>query len=84
MPKKVEDNKENMEICKQFCGPCPSFKPNNLNEIEPHALFCVRGASEKPNNEIDDNGCNCFNCGVFKKHDLEGGYFCIFGVEGKK
>ncbi|MFO7795471.1 MAG: DUF2769 domain-containing protein [Promethearchaeati archaeon] len=84
MPEKVPDTEENMNICKQFCGPCPTFKPNNLNEVEPHALFCARGASEKPKGEIKDNGCNCFNCGVFKKYGLEGGWFCIYGIEGKK
>jgi len=84
MPKKVDDNKKNMEICKQFCGPCPTFKPNKLNEVEPHALFCARGASVKPKGEIKESGCNCFNCGVFKNYDLEGGYYCIYGIEGKK
>jgi hypothetical protein len=84
MAKKVADNDENMEICKKFCGPCLTFKPNSLNEVEPHALFCARGASQKPKSEIKENGCNCFKCGVFKNYNLKGGYFCIFGVEGKK
>jgi hypothetical protein len=84
MPQKVPDNEENMNICKQFCGPCPTFKPNKLNEVAPNALFCARGASEKPKEEIEENKCNCFNCGVFKKYDLEGGWFCIYGEGGKK
>jgi hypothetical protein len=24
--KAVDDNEENIAICKQFCGPCPTFK----------------------------------------------------------
>ena len=84
MTPQVEDNSENMEICKKFCGPCPTFKPNKLNEVEPHALFCARGASVKPAEDIENKGCNCFECGVFKKYGLKGGFFCIYGVEGKK
>jgi hypothetical protein len=84
MPQEVPDTEENMNICKQFCGPCPTFKPNKLNEVEPHALFCARGASEKPQKEIEEKACNCFDCGVFKKYDLKGGWFCIYGTQGKE
>jgi len=80
----VDNTPENMEICKQYCGPCPTFKPNGLNEVEPHALFCARGASEKSKEKIKDNGCNCFMCPVFRKYELTGGWFCIYGTEGKK
>ncbi|MHA1836269.1 MAG: DUF2769 domain-containing protein [Candidatus Odinarchaeia archaeon] len=80
----VEDSPENMEICKKFCGPCPTFKPNGLNKLEPHALFCARGKSAKPVSEIIDNGCNCFRCPVYRKYELEGGWFCIHGVKGRK
>ncbi len=81
---KVPDTPENMEICKQFCGPCPTFKPNQLNEQPPMALFCAQGASEKPKDQITDNGCNCMGCGVFQNYELSGGWFCIHGTEGKK
>ena len=84
MASKVPDTPENMEICKKFCGPCPTFKPNQLNEHPPMALFCARGASEKPKDQITDNGCNCFGCGVFQNYELSGGWFCIYGTEGKK
>jgi hypothetical protein len=42
------------------------------------------GASEKPKDQITDNGCNCFGCGVFQSYGLQGGWFCIHGLEGKK
>lgn len=42
----VEDNAENMEICKNFCGTCPTFRENRLKESPPHALFCARGMSQ--------------------------------------
>jgi hypothetical protein len=71
--KKVPDTTENLEICKQFCGPCPTFKPNDLNRVKPNALFCARGASAKPKNQIKDKECFCPGCGVFKKYQLEGG-----------
>jgi hypothetical protein len=47
-------------------------------------LFCSRGASEKPKGQIEDKGCFCPGCGVFKNYELEGGWFCTYGPEGKK
>jgi hypothetical protein len=84
MVKQVPDTPENMEICKKFCGPCPTFRPNKLNESPPMALFCARGASTNPKDEIVDYGCNCPGCSVFQKYELEGGWFCTYGTEGKK
>lgn len=84
MAGKVPDTPENMETCKKFCGPCPTFKPNELNTVPPMALFCARGASTKPAGEITDYGCNCPGCGVFSSYGLEGGWFCTYGAEGKK
>ena len=60
--KVVENNEENIAICKQFCGPCPTFKPNGLNTVKPNMLFCSRGQSEKPVEEIEEKGCICFGC----------------------
>jgi hypothetical protein len=84
MPKPVPDDEASMNVCRQFCGPCPSFKPNKLNEFEPHALFCSRGKTAKPMDQVEDKGCNCFKCGLFSKYDLEGGWFCMHGIEGRK
>ena len=84
MPKPVPDDEESMSECRKFCGPCPSFKPNQLNEFEPHALFCSRGKTEKPMSEVKDHGCSCFGCGLFPKYELEGGFFCMHGIEGRK
>ncbi len=84
MPQIVPNTEENMNICKRFCGPCPTFKPNKLNELEPHALFCARGKTTKPLDQVEDKGCNCFKCDLFSKFDLEGGWFCMHGIEGRK
>ena len=81
---KVPDTPENLEICKKNCGPCATFKPNQLNEYDPHALFCARGASAKPKDQINDYGCNCPGCLLWETYDLEGGWFCIHVSEGKK
>jgi hypothetical protein len=67
-----------------FCGPCPTFMPNELNQHPPMMLFCSRGKSAKPAEEITDNGCSCPGCGNWQKYKLEGGWFCIHGTEGKK
>jgi hypothetical protein len=72
---KVDDNAENMEICKKFCGTCPTFKDNQLKEAPPHALFCARGKSAKAST-AKMTGCNCPGCGVYTKYTLTGGYFC--------
>ena len=45
--------------------------------IEPHALFCSRGKSEKPADQVQDKGCSCFGCGLFSQYELEKGYFCM-------
>lgn len=60
MAKPVEDTQENMKICKDFCGICPTFKENKLKESPPHALFCARGKSEIATDKIVDKGCTCF------------------------
>jgi len=71
----VDDNAENMEICKKFCGTCPTFMENQLKEAPPHALFCARGKSEKAAT-TKKTGCSCPGCGVYTKYKLAGGYFC--------
>ncbi|TFG15459.1 DUF2769 domain-containing protein [Candidatus Thorarchaeota archaeon] len=82
--KSVPDTEENVEICRHFCGPCPTFQSNELRKEEPKLLFCSRGVSKKPNEDIDDMGCNCPQCEVFEKYELEGGWFCIHGTEGRQ
>jgi len=73
----VPDTEESMIECRKFCGLCPSFKPNALNEFEPHALFCSRGQTTKHKGEVENKGCRCFGCVLFSKHKLENGFFCM-------
>jgi hypothetical protein len=73
---KVDDNAENMEICKKFCGTCPTFKENQLMKAPPNALFCARGKSSEAST-IKLTGCNCPGCGVSAKYNLPGGIFCM-------
>lgn len=77
MAKSVPNDEASMNECRKFCGPCPSFKPNQLNEFEPHALFCSRGQSAKPRDQIENKGCSCFGCGLFSQYELEKGFFCM-------
>ncbi|MFX0058208.1 MAG: DUF2769 domain-containing protein [Candidatus Hodarchaeota archaeon] len=77
MPKPVPDTEESMNVCRQFCGSCPSFKPNELNEFEPHALFCSRGQTTKFSDQVKNKGCICFGCELFSKYELENGFFCM-------
>ena len=79
----VDDNQENLEICRRFCGTCPTFQVNNMKASPPHALFCARGKSAVAGT-AENRGCNCFRCDVFKKYNLKGGFFCLHGTEGPK
>jgi len=71
MPK-VENTKENENICMRFCGTCPTYPG-----LEGEALFCARGKSKKP---PEKKGCNCPQCDVQKKYGCKGTYYCIKGV----
>jgi len=77
--KKVEDTVENLQICKKYCGSCPTFKGNRLSESPPNALFCARGKSTFPTQvkqEIKKINCYCPACEIFTKCGLTIGYFC--------
>ena len=67
----VEDKKENLNICMDYCGTCPSlpFPP------QPY-LFCARGNSDQT---IEKKGCKCPMCPVYITNGLKGMYFCETG-----
>lgn len=69
----VEDNRENLSICMDYCGTCPSLP----SPPQPF-LYCARGAS---NERIIRKGCKCPQCPVWKKYHLESmdPYFCENG-----
>jgi len=67
----VADTPENLRICMEHCGTCPSlpFPPGPF-------LFCARGCSPE---KISKKSCNCPTCPVYKKHRLQNLYFCETG-----
>jgi hypothetical protein len=67
----VEDSKENLNICMDYCGTCPSlpFPP------QPY-LFCARGNSDQT---IEKKGCKCPGCPLYITKGLKGMYFCETG-----
>ena len=71
----VEDNATNLEICKKYCGSCPTFRKNRLNESTPQFLFCARGKSSAAET-AKLTGCYCPACELFTKYHLTIGYFC--------
>ncbi len=71
-------------VCKDFCGTCPTFQENSLPGIDPHVLFCARGKSKIPTETLVDKECNCSECPIFVAGELEGGWFCFYGIEGKE
>jgi len=67
---KVEDTRENFDICMQGnCSTCPSY-PKQLKE----GLYCARGTSELP---IEKSGCNCPECPVWVDNGLSSMYYCV-------
>ena len=67
----VDDTKENLDICMNYCGTCPSlpFPPNPF-------LFCARGKAQQ---KVERKGCKCAQCPVWKKYELKELYFCDTG-----
>lgn len=72
----VDDTITNQEICKKYCGGCPTFKGNKLSDTLPNVLFCARGRSSTPS-KVKTIGCYCPACEVFTKYKLNVGYFCV-------
>jgi hypothetical protein len=73
--KTVEDTVENLQICKKYCGACPTFKGSRLSESPPNTLFCARGKSSV-SSPVKTINCFCPACEVFTKNKLIVGYFC--------
>jgi hypothetical protein len=70
----VDDTPENLAICMEYCGICPSL-PSPPTPF----LFCARGkANAQP---IQRKGCTCVKCDVYKKYGLDSLYFCESGAE---
>lgn len=69
---KVEDTRENENICMTFCGSCPTYPG-----VEGEGLFCARGKSSAPK---EKTGCNCGMCDVQNKFGCQDQYYCINGV----
>lgn len=68
---KVENSNDNENICRNFCGSCPSFPGTG------EFLFCARGKRRSPQKEM---GCNCGICDVWNKNGLKDFYYCIKGA----
>ncbi len=67
---KVEDKKENVGICRQYCTVCPSYPGEGI-------LFCARGKSSKA---VEKQGCYCPSCEVQTEYGCTGTYYCIEGA----
>jgi hypothetical protein len=71
----VEDTEENRQICRKYCGACPTYKHNCLGESQPDTLFCARGTSPAPSQK--ELNCYCPACELYTKHSLVIGHFCF-------
>jgi hypothetical protein len=68
----VENSEENKEICKMYCGTCPSYN----KEVNGKYLFCSKGNAT---GNVERKGCKCGMCPVGIRHKLDGAYYCIHG-----
>lgn len=71
----VEDTEENRQICRKYCGVCPTFKQNSLEKFQPDTLFCARGMSSAPSQK--KMNCYCPACELYAQHSLVIGHFCF-------
>jgi len=71
----VDDTAENLEICKKYCGACPTYKSNKLFASQPNALFCARGRTSI-SSQVKPINCYCPACELFTNYGLTIGYFC--------
>ena len=71
----VEDTEENRQICRKYCGVCPSYKYNALEKFQPDSLFCARQISSAPSQK--ELNCYCPACELYTKHSLVIGHFCV-------
>lgn len=71
---KVELNEETMKECR--CPDCPTYNSDSCPGDKDEKVFCSIGKTECT---LEQRGCLCGDCEVFKSHDLKTGYFCIKG-----
>ena len=71
----VEDTEENRQICRKYCGVCPTYQRNSLEQSRPDSLFCARGMSVALSRK--ELNCYCPACELWTKHSLVIGHFCV-------
>lgn len=71
---KVELSDENMDACR--CPDCPTYNSDSCPMEKDEKVFCSIGMT---NCGLEQKGCICGDCEVFKGNDLKVGYFCTKG-----
>ena len=66
--KPVPDNEETIKKC--LCTECPT-NPDQA------VLYCARGITKKPLDQVRALGCSCAFCPIFHEHKLSGCYLCL-------
>ncbi len=61
------------EVCKTFCGECPSYKGTGETEL----AFCALG---KSNAIKEEKGCLCPSCPITGQMSLRWNYYCTRGA----
>lgn len=72
---KVNLNEEKKSEC--MCPGCPTYNSEECPSKDEEKVYCSIGRTDC--NNIEQRGCTCGNCPVFKECDLKAGYFCLKG-----
>ncbi|MFH0860266.1 MAG: DUF2769 domain-containing protein [Candidatus Altiarchaeota archaeon] len=69
----AERIEELKDVCKSYCGECPSYTGTDETELG----FCAIGRSE---NITEEKGCLCGSCPITEKMSLRWSYYCTRGA----
>ena len=64
------------DICKEYCGKCPSYE----GTVETDLIFCAMGKSDKI---TEEKGCICGKCPITEEMGLRWSYYCTRGSSGE-
>ncbi len=70
----VELNDKNASRC--LCPGCPTYMSSPCPDERREKIFCSTGMTDC---DVDQRGCLCGDCQVFKEYGLKIGYFCVKG-----
>lgn len=72
---KVELNEADASSC--LCPGCPTYNGEDCPADKGEKIYCSIGMTDC--GDLEQKGCYCGDCPIFKECDLKVGYFCLKG-----